>query len=141
MKLLAQILGLDASVAPQVPHVLFKAHPARPTTLLTALDLRTGKEITGRRIFLPRMLPRARVTSVSRPSANIPARTMDLSSDNIDAKWFVDKFVCPGNNYLPRTSGRDARVSPFSFSGMDLGNSFVLAQEDDYANPLVEVTP
>jgi hypothetical protein len=30
---------------------------------------------------------------------------------------------------------------PFSFTGMDLGNSSALAQEDDYANQLVEVTP
>jgi hypothetical protein len=140
MKLLAQVLGLDAMVAPQVHMFYLRLTPPGPLPSDSAGFANWQRNHRQARIFSENVASNPRhvgIQVIGRHSA----RTMDFSSDSIDAKWFVDKFVCPGNNYVPRTSGRDARVSPFSFSGMDVGNSFVLAQEDDYANQLVEVTP
>ncbi len=138
MKLLVQVLGLKSIVAPRV-HMFYgrigtpgplpdtaagflqwqRNHPRARTFTDPSSSRRVGIQVTGKHAF----------------------RTIDFDSTDLDVKWFLEKFVCPGNTYVSRTPGRGARINTLSFSGMDIGNSFALAQEHDYVDQLVEVTP
>jgi hypothetical protein len=140
MGLLGAVLGVQAVVAPKVH--MFYSRLALPGPLP---DDDVG--FTRWR----RLHPRARVfteaTSLSPRRVGIQingrhaSRTMDLDTTNIDVKWFVDQFILPHSGYTSRPPGRGARVAPFSFSGMDVASSFVLAQEDAYEAQLVEEFP
>ena len=138
MQLLGQVLGVSKIVAPQV-HMFYCAlpaagflpesaarfnqwvrqHPGARTFTDPATSHRVGLRINGQHAF----------------------RTFDFDCDDLDIKWFVEGYVCPGSGYISRTPAAHARINPFSFAGMDFRQSFVLAQEDDYVGQLVEVTP
>lgn len=138
LQLLGKVLGVSKIVAPQV-HMFYCAlpaagflpdtaaaftqwgrqHPRSRTFTDTATSHRVGLQVNGQHSF----------------------RTFDFDCDDLDIKWFVEGFVCPGSGYISRTPGRNAHINPFSFAGMDFRQSFVLAQENDYVGQLVEVTP
>jgi hypothetical protein len=67
-------------------------------------------------------------------------RSMDIATTTLDVRWFVEKYICPGSGYISTAPGSQARVAPFTFSGMDSDHSFALGQEDDYEGQLVEVS-
>jgi hypothetical protein len=140
MKLLAKVLGLTAIVAPQV-HMFYMTLP--PTGL--SPDDAAGFASWQRnhrqaRTFTENVPSNPRHVGIQ-INGRHAARTLDFDTDTLDVTWFIEKYVCVGSRYVPRPPGRAAVVAPFSFSGMDVNNSFVLAEESDYTAQLVEVTP
>lgn len=138
LQLLGKALGVTKIVAPQV-HMFYcqlpaagflpdnaagfvqwvRHHPRSRTFTDTPTSHRVGLQINGQHAF----------------------RTFDFDCDDLDLKWFVEGFICPGSGYVSRTPARNAHINPFSFGGMDFRQSFVLARENDYVGQLVEVTP
>jgi len=137
MQLLGKVLGVSKIVAPQV-HMFYCALPAAGFLSDSAAGFTQWV----------RRHPRSRTFTDTPPSRRVGLqingqhafRTFDFDCDDLDIKWFVEGFVCPGSGYISRTPARNAHINPFSFAGMDFRQSFVLAQEDDYVNQLVEVT-
>ena len=140
MKLLAKVLGLSAIVAPKV-HMFYSALPAAGLPPGDAAGFARWQNHHRRaRTFTEDVASSPRHVGIQITGKHA-ARSMDFNTDNIDVKWFIEKYVCVGSHYVARAPGRGAMVAPFSFSGMDVNNSFALAREDDYTAQLVEVTP
>jgi hypothetical protein len=137
MQLLGKVLGVSVVVAPKVHMFYLRLLPPGPVP-----DTATG--------FNNWVKHYPRVRTFTNPASSIRVaiqvngqhafRTCDFDSDSLDVKWFIDKYTCPGSTYVSRTPAKGAHVTPFSFAGMDYKTSFVLAQEDPYADQLVEVT-
>jgi hypothetical protein len=137
MELLGMVLGVKTLVAPKVH--MFYLGPSNPLPVPFNPESGFDQWLTG--------FPRARtfkenVTSSPRRIAiqingQHSFRTADVATTGLDVKWFIEKYVCPGSGYVPATPARGAHIAPFTFSGMDSGNSFVLAQEDAYEAQLV----
>lgn len=140
MTLLARVLGVTTIVAPKVHMFYSKIGPPGPLP-----DSDTGFTTWQRNHQRSRTFTEAVASNPRRVGIQVNGkhshRTTDFDTTNLDVTWFIEKFICPGSGYVARVPGRGARVNPLSFSGMDIGASFVLGQEDDYANKLVEVTP
>ena len=140
MKLLAKVLGLTAIVAPQV-HMFYSTLPPSGLPPDDAAGFaRWQKNYRRARTFTEDVASNPRHVGIQITGKHA-ARTMDFDTDNLDVKWFIEKYVCVGSHYVPRAPGRGAVVAAFSFSGMDVDNSFVLARENAYTAQLVEVTP
>ena len=135
MKLLGMVLGVQAVVAPKV-HMFYMGVTLRPLPDSAAAFADWQSKH-----------PRARIFNGPTGSLGIEVigtsvqRSMDFHTTTLDVKWFIDKYICPGNNYVSTLPGKHARVAPFTFAGMDVGNppSFALGQEDAYEAQLVEV--
>jgi hypothetical protein len=138
MKLLAKVFGLTTIVAPQVHMFYAKIGPPGPAP----------DNYPSFAAWLKRH-PRARTFTDQSPSSSRQVgiqvtgkhahRVTDFDTTDLDVKWFIEKFVCPGSKYVSQPPGRGARVNTLSFSGMDVNNSFVLGEEGEYENQLVEV--
>ncbi len=137
MELLGKVLGVKTVVAPKV-HMFYVGLTA-PLPLPFNPESGFDQWLKG--------FPRARTFSdkvTSNPgriaiqiNGQHSFRTVDCAATALDVKWFVEKYICPGSGYVPTTPARGARVAAFTFSGMDSGNSFTLAQEDAYEAQLV----
>jgi hypothetical protein len=138
MQLLGKVLGVSKIVAPQV-HMFYCQLPAAGFLPDSAVNF--GQWV--------RQHPRSRMfTDTASPhrvglqiNGKHALRSFDFDCDDLDVKWFVEKFICTGSGYISRTPARNAHINPFSFAGMDFRQSFVLTQESDYEGQLVEVTP
>jgi len=141
LKLLAQVLGVATIAAPKV-HMFYAGSPAAPPPLSSAPAAFAHWKLSHARarVFTetPAANPRLLALQINGKHA---ARSADFNTTDVDVKWFIDQYVCPGSTYISNPSGKGARVKPFTFSGMDIANSFALNQEDAYADNLVEVTP
>jgi hypothetical protein len=137
MELLGMVLGVRTVVAPKVH--MFYLGPSLPLPVPFIPESRFDDWLTG--------FPRARTFTESvaghprrfaiQVNGRHSFRTADCATTALDVKWFIEKYVCPGSGYVPATPARHAHIAPFTFSGMDNGNSFVLAQEDAYEAQLV----
>jgi hypothetical protein len=140
MALLGGVLGVQTIVAPKVHMFYCRLAPPGPIP-----DDDAG--FTGWRGTHPRARVFTERTAVNPRRVGIQIngthahRTFDFDTTNIDVKWFVEQFICPGSHYVPRAPGKGARVAPFSSSGMDVAGSFVLAQENADEAQLVEEFP
>lgn len=138
MRLLARVLGVKTVVAPKVHMFYSRLAPPGPLPDDDAGFTRWQSRNPRARIFTEQTTVNPRRVGIQ-INGRHAHRTMDFGTTDVDVKWFIEKFVCPGSHYISRAPGRGVRVTPFSFSGMDVAGSFVLAQEDSYEAQLVAV--
>jgi hypothetical protein len=140
MQLLGGVLGVQVIVAPKVHMFYSRLAPPGPLPDDDAGFTRWQRLHPRARVFTEDTLTNPRRVGIQ-INGRGASRTMDFDTTNIDVKWFVEHFILPNSRYVSRPAGRDARVAPLSFSGMDVAGSFALAQEDDYEAQLVEEFP
>jgi len=139
MQLLGQVLGVKIVVAPQVHMFYSKIGPPGPLAGDATGFANWKKRHVRSRTFVEAVASNPRMVAIQ-VNGHHAHRTIDFNTTNVDVKWFIERFVCPGSGYIPSAPGKTARVNTLSFSGMDVNHSFALAQEPDYANNLIEVT-
>jgi hypothetical protein len=140
MNLLARVLGVTTIVAPRVHMFYSKIGPPGPLPDTEAGFTNWQRHHSRARTFTEAVASNPRRVGIQ-INGKHSHRTADFDTTNLDVKWFIEKFVCPGSGYVARAPGKGARINTLSFSGMDIGSSFALGQEDDYAGNLIEVAP
>lgn len=137
MELLGMVLGVRTVVAPKAH--MFYLGPSVPLPIPFNPESGFDRWLTGfprARTFRENVAGQPRRIAIQ-VNGKHSFRTADVATTALDIKWFIEKYVCPGSGYVPATPAKGAHIAPFTFSGMDNGNSFVLGQEAAYEAQLV----